>query len=1025
MPNNIQKAGGQPSKPARFGVLWHNNFYLGVVTQRNPLHSFLQHIEEEFYGNQPCLIDGLNTEISTKLTIIRRPGSSVYNSITIPQAINRFYENRVSVFNASQTTTTETIQVLADTLSTVRDVTGPSTNKVVFTKAVGAGSTFFQSVGNELFFSDGPEQKKLITPNLIWAANQTFNTGNQILDSNGNLQIVQGTGTASITEIEVVSTTLGVVGGPTLYYLKITFSSDVFWTQATSVSFSGIGTYTTLNNQTQTVVVDPTYLTPSATVAYFTTAATATYGPTADTGTATSTNSTGSGLSGSTVPTWNASIGGFTTDNQLTWQNFGPPLYNWATSSPTLAPTITPAPGNRYWSPNTSLPTFYSVMTAEGQVQYVLSAGITGQILPVWNTQVPSSTTPYPTATQDGSVQWSNVGAPGSWSPSTTFYGCIIDSNNNLQATIGGMTGSTVPVWNTTIGGDTTDGAATWVCLGPASIISSGALYYAYSWVSTDGSVTTASPFAFQNYGTFVLGPANNAIAIISGSFPSDPQITQAWIWRSVNGGSSSNLFFDSSVPNPTPGTSSNWAFTDVLPDTFLNELIEAPIDGQNNPPPVGLTAIAYHLNRLWGALGNIVFNSQTSGIVGNPYTSWDPQSFFQFPSNVIRLWPTSNGLIVFTVSDMYIIQGLGDSSSSFFSTPLLQGIGLGNYDGFAVNGAIAYLYTTDNQVCSIDPSSGFSEVGFPIGDQFGPNNGTESFFPSSAFLTWHFDGSAEKALYVSDRAGNWWRMLPTPAPETSGSVTWCPQAKTSAAFSAVQSVETSPGVHTLLLGPSSSGPILQRDPSVYTDNGAAYEAFSVIGSLVLAQPGQLAYAKLITTDSVAIGTPLTLEVQLDEISGITGITPGPVAVDFGGDSYQVGDVISINQVSILGRATGGTAQVTGISGAGSGPVTSLQLLTPGKNYFTAIGVATTGGHGSGLTVNIVAGGLFEDLTLSVPDPTQLSPSITINAQRFYLSQTQQPAVCRHMQIAVEFGTDAVKNELLSLTLYGSYEQEN
>ena len=79
MPNLVQKSGAQASSQQRYGVLWHNNFYLGVVTQRNPLHSFLQHIEEEFYGSQPCLIDGLNTEISTKLTIIRRPGHTVYN----------------------------------------------------------------------------------------------------------------------------------------------------------------------------------------------------------------------------------------------------------------------------------------------------------------------------------------------------------------------------------------------------------------------------------------------------------------------------------------------------------------------------------------------------------------------------------------------------------------------------------------------------------------------------------------------------------------------------------------------------------------------------------------------------------------------------------------------------------------------------------------------------------------------------------------------------------------------------------
>ncbi len=1057
MSNQLQlKGGAQPSKPARYGVLWHDNFYLGVVTQRNPLHAFLNHIESEFYGSQPALIDGLNTEISTKLTIIRRPGHTVYNSSTLPE-INRFYENRVSVSNATQTSTSESIQIVADcapvaqgpftfdvssvqvirvqtkfslihptyvdytlvtftealpsivygqtfTFSgltgytalnghaltgllnvlryhlfagpnqaifsfgsaaypntadtgtatvtsvtdagTVRDVTGPSTDNVLFSKTAGAGTTSFQSVGNSLYFSDGPDQKKLITPSLVWGPNQIFTTGNQILDTNGNLQIVQGTGTATITEIAVVSSTLGVVGGPTVYFLQIAFSSEVFWAQNTSVTFSGVTSYTSINGQTQSVVINPTYLTPATNVAYFTTAATTTYGAAADTGTATSTNSTGSGESGSSAPAWSPTTGGFTTDNDLTWQNFGVPLYNWATAAPPLPPTISVPAGNKYWQPNLSVPQWFSLLDTNNNIQYNPGGtGITGTQPPTWNPlhNTNSSSGIVAGSTSDGSVQWLNAGPLGAWFANTVYYAfqCILDSNGNIQLSNPGTSGSTEPTWATTLGTTTSDGSVTWFCLGPGHTILTGNVYYGYSWVSTDGSITTSSPAVSLNINSAVLGPLGNPIAIVSGSFPQDQQNTQAWVWRSVQDGSSSAMFFDSAQYNPTPGTVSNWSFNDVLPDTFLNELIEAPIDDQNDPPPVGITALAYHLNRVWGAVGNTVYSSQTSGIVGNPYTAWDPQSFFEFPSTVVRLWPTSNGLIVFTNSSPYIIQGLGDSSSSFFSTPFLQNVGLANYDAFVVNGAVAYMYTTENQVMSMDPSSGFSEVGFPVGDQFGPNNGTGTFTPATARLTWNFQGSQEKALYVSDFSQNWWRLLATPAPETSGSVTWCPRATISGGFSAVQSVETSPGVHNLLLGPpSTGGPILQRDYSVYSDNGASYNAYSIVGSMVLAQPGQLAYVKLITTDSMAVGTPITLKVQLDEIA----------------------------------------------------PLSS---------------------------------GYFEDLTISVPDPTQLSPSNSVYAQRFYLSQTQDPAVCRHLQVLISFGnTDTVKNELLSLSIFGAFEQE-
>jgi hypothetical protein len=120
---------------------------------------------------------------------------------------------------------------------------------------------------------------------------------------------------------------------------------------------------------------------------------------------------------------------------------------------------------------------------------------------------------------------------------------------------------------------------------------------------------------------------------------------------------------------------------------------------------------------------------------------------------------------------------------------------------------------------------------------------------------------------------------------------------------------------------------------------GSSYSANAVIGSLVLAQPGQIALVESLTTDSVATGTPLSLAVQLDEIA----------------------------------------------------PVSS---------------------------------GYFESLLSSVPDPTELEPSNSLYAQRFYLSQTQQPAVCRHLQVEVSFGTDTVQNELLSMTLFGGFEQE-
>lgn len=1039
MANQLALKGAQPGKPVRYAPLWTARFFNGAVTQRNPLRGNQGHVEEEFYGQQnDCIWFGENTEISSKLTLIRRPGQTVYNSSTFP-AINRFYENRTNTYNSSQTNLSESIQVVCDTESTVYDCTGPATDTSLFSKTAGAASTYFQSVGNALYFSDGPDQKKLLTPSYVWGALQSFDAGQWILDTTGNVQEVQASYSLNITTVQVEL--INILRPPALdneWCVVLTFSGQVEWPVGTNITFTGMTNYTFINGQTlqikkiigsnQIAVLSPT---------------TSAYGPTADTGSANSGGSSGSFISGATQPVWATGLGATTSDGSIIWTNFGIPVWNWADSGPVAAPTVSPNPNNRQWLPAFSLPfNFYSILDSNNNVQ-VSTGGpgsgplTTGNTVPVWGTKVPSLSnifivggtattgTSFGSQTNDGNFTWINCGPAVSWGASS-FYPLtqvITDSNGNWQlcnnagGALFGTTGTTQPTWATTIGTSTSDGDISWLCLGPGTVIISSAVQYAYSLHSVDGSVTTASPVASQNINTNVVGSSGNFRSTISGVNSTDPQIDQIWIWRTVQGGST--LFFLASIPNPDVGGLAGWTYTDYLPDTSLDELIEAPIDGLNSPPPVGITALAYHLGCIFGAVGNTVPFSQGPYVTaGNGNTAWSASDVFVFPSSVTRLFPTSSGLIVFTTSDIYIIQGTNTASSPLYSTPFLEDIGLLSYDAFDVNGSIVHLYTSDNQVITLDPSSGVSEIGFPIGDQFGPDYGTGTFNPTSTHLTWHIAQSQDKGLYVSDFQGTWWRMCPTPSPETG--TTWSPKASIVGGFSAVQSIETSPGIHNLLMGPLTSGPILQRNYQTYSDNGSAYNSWAVFGSLVLAQPGQLAMVESLTTDSIAIGTPISLAVQLDEISSYSGL--GSATPDASGNGYAVGNLVSIS------GGEGGIYKVSSISGGGStGPVNGLTVSAPGENYpATQTNAATTAisGSGTGLTVNTTSGGLFENLTIYVPDPTELEPSITINAQRFYLSQTQLPAVCRHLQILVNFGSDIVKNELLSLSLFGGWDQE-
>jgi hypothetical protein len=81
----------------------------------------------------------------------------------------------------------------------------------------------------------------------------------------------------------------------------------------------------------------------------------------------------------------------------------------------------------------------------------------------------------------------------------------------------------------------------------------------------------------------------------------------------------------------------------------------------------------------------------------------------------------------------------------------------------------------------------------------------------------------------------------------------------------------------------------------------------------------------------------------LNNPSAITAVP----TVDAPGTGYAVGDVLTIAQ-----PGSSGTAQVK-VTAVSSGAVTAIALQQNGTNYTTAIGVPTTGGSGTGCTLNI------------------------------------------------------------------------
>ena len=155
MANALQQAGAL-SEPSNFAPLHTNRIFTGLWTNRSFLRDAATNEYQERYGmgRQDSILYGYNSEITSRLTLGRRPGSSVYNSNSIAP-VTRFYS-----FNTF-TLTDEAIRVLADTASDVLDITG-SSNTSIWHKSAGAGSTYFLGVGNILYFTNGVENKQWI-----------------------------------------------------------------------------------------------------------------------------------------------------------------------------------------------------------------------------------------------------------------------------------------------------------------------------------------------------------------------------------------------------------------------------------------------------------------------------------------------------------------------------------------------------------------------------------------------------------------------------------------------------------------------------------------------------------------------------------------------------------------------------------------------------------------------------------------------------------------------------------------------
>lgn len=564
-------------------------------------------------------------------------------------------------------------------------------------------------------------------------------------------------------------------------------------------------------------------------------------------------------------------------------------VYNWGVVAPVTIAQGTSAlpnkwsPGswvaNSVWSFNSASALFFAIIDDTGNLQYFTLPAhtvdfVTGPTYPVFNKTVGGSTSEKGIA---GSVTWICGGVPQGWVGTTAYAKSqsIIDPNGNIQiATTGGTTAGAAPAFSAVAGGTVADGTVVWTCWGPGKEVAANGRYYGYAYHTNSGQVSTLSPVVFAEGGIL-----NNFL--FNGIGSADPQVDAIWIFSSVDGGPSSDLFFLDTIANPG-ATAFNYTDSRAS-DATLNIQLPAQIAHTNDPPPTGLVHLALHVGRIWGSVANVLYYSAgPDTVTGNGMESFPPNNYAVLPSAIVRLVPTAVGLLVFTTSDLYIVTGStsvssGLSPTNFVVLPFLKGLGLVNYNALDMHAGTIFFYTSENTVVSLDPSPGVSEIGFPIGDIL------QKFTPANVYVAWQSGGSDDKALYVADGSTGWYRLNPVPSPETG--MTWSPKANIVGGVKAIQSVEVSPGVHFLLMGPTGTGTIKKRDTSVFTDNGTQFSWFFTIGSLIFAQPGEVAELVFLESDmpildvnGATCGQP-TIGVLLGEIAGsFANLTNTPVS---------------------------------------------------------------------------------------------------------------------------------------------------
>ena len=176
MPNNLQTSGANPGKQTKAAAIYTGRFFSGINTNRSPLRDAKgNRLQEKFYGPAgDALIDGSNVEITNKLTLGRRPGNPIYDTVNEWQNILAFDDFRVSkalpdVFGEVTESILTMVSEGFDTSyggyepgnASLWALNSALARQLVWESASpSAGQAYGVQVGNEWYFGNGVDNKK-------------------------------------------------------------------------------------------------------------------------------------------------------------------------------------------------------------------------------------------------------------------------------------------------------------------------------------------------------------------------------------------------------------------------------------------------------------------------------------------------------------------------------------------------------------------------------------------------------------------------------------------------------------------------------------------------------------------------------------------------------------------------------------------------------------------------------------------------------------------------------------------------